>query len=80
MKVISLTEATAKVRKYAALCKREAIVVTVNGKPSFRMSPLNDDDTLVEDLIASNPKFRSLLQERMNGKFVSSKASAKWFD
>jgi len=37
MKVIPLSEAKAHLSKYGRLCHKEAVIVTVNGHPSFQL-------------------------------------------
>ncbi len=64
MRIIPLREAKAKLSEYARRCRKEPVVVTVNGRPRFDLVPLDDDD-LVEQLIEHNPDFRRLLEERL---------------
>ncbi|MBV8775232.1 MAG: type II toxin-antitoxin system Phd/YefM family antitoxin [Deltaproteobacteria bacterium] len=40
MKVVPLSEAKAKLSRYGQLCHDEPVVVTVNGRPSFQLVPL----------------------------------------
>ena len=77
MKVIPLSEAKAKLSKYAHICQHEPVVVTVNGVPAFQLVPFHEDDDLIDKLIEHNPKFRELLQNRLDGKFVSAKQAAR---
>lgn len=79
MKTITLTEAESNLRKYAKICQKERITVTIDGKPAFEMYAPDDDD-LVDKLIATNPEFRKLLKSRVNGKHVSSEEASKWFE
>ena len=66
MKVITLNEAKANLNEYGQLCQEEEIIVTVNGSPSFRIAPLEDeDDDLSNELIEHNPEFRQLLGSRV---------------
>ena len=65
MKVIALSEAKANLRRYSQLCRDEPVVVTVNGRPSFQLVPLNDEDDLVDRLIEHHPRFRRLLERRL---------------
>ena len=62
MKVVPLSEAKAKLSRYGQLCHNEPIVVTVNGRPSFQLVPLDEDDDLMERLIEHHQAF---------GKFCS---------
>ena len=65
MKVIPLSEAKAKLSRYGRLCHDEPVVVTVNGKPSFQLVPLREDDDLIDRLIQHHPGFRRLLRQRL---------------
>ncbi len=65
MRIIPLREAKAKLSEYARRCRKEPVVVTVNGRPRFELVLLDDDDDLVEQLIEHNPDFRRLLEERL---------------
>ncbi len=77
MKVIPLSEAKARLSKYAKQCQKEPVVVTVNGVPSFQMVPLDEEDDLIDELIEHNPKFRKMLEERLKGKFISAGEALK---
>jgi prevent-host-death family protein len=70
MKVIPLSEAKAKLSHYARLCRKEPVVVTVNGVPAFELTPLDEDDDLIDQLIEHHPGFRALLRERLRDKAV----------
>ena len=65
MKIIPLREAKAKLSEYARRCRKEPVVVTVNGRPRFELVPLDDDDDLVQQLVEHNPDFRRLLEDRL---------------
>jgi prevent-host-death family protein len=71
MRIISLSECKAKLSKYATACKKEPVVVTVNGVPSFQLTPINEGDDLIDRLIADHPGFRKILEARLKGKFIS---------
>jgi prevent-host-death family protein len=71
MKVIPLSEAKTRLSHYARRCRKEPIVVTVNGVPAFELVPLNEDDDLIDQLIEHNPDFRELLRKRANEKTIS---------
>ena len=71
MKVVPLSEAKAKLSRYARLCHDEPVVITVNGKPSFQLVPLRDDDDLIDRLIEHHPSFRDLLKRRLRERTVS---------
>jgi prevent-host-death family protein len=77
MKVIPLSEAKTKLSHYARLCRKEPVVVTVNGVPAFELVPLNEDDDLIDQLIEHNPRFRTLLRERLSEKSVSATAALR---
>lgn len=70
MKVVPLSEAKAKLSRYAVLCRSEPIVITVNGRPSFQLVPLAGDD-LIDSLLESHPGFRRLLKSRLSEKSIS---------
>jgi prevent-host-death family protein len=77
MKVVPLSEAKAKLSEYARLCHKEPVVVTVNGSPSFQLAPLEEDDDLIDRLLAYNPGFRKMLRARLREKDVSVKAAQR---
>ena len=77
MKVIPLSEAKARLSHYARLCQTEPIVVTVNGVPAFQLTPLSEDDDLIDQLLEHNSSFRQLLDERLDEGKVSAKEAAK---
>jgi prevent-host-death family protein len=77
MKVIPLSEAKAKLSRYGQLCHDEPIVVTVNGRPSFQLVPLEEDDDLVDRLIEHHPGFRKLLERRLRERSVSIDAASR---
>lgn len=65
MKVIDLTEAKSHLEDYVRECQSSPVVVTVDGKPAFEMLPIKSDDPeFVDRLLATNPEFRRLLEER----------------
>lgn len=71
MKVIPLSEAKAKLSRYGQLCRAEPVVVTVNGRPSFQLVPLGEEDDLVDRLLEHHPAFRRLLEARLRERSVS---------
>ena len=71
MKVVPLSEAKAKLSRYGRLCHNEPIVVTVNGRPSFQLVPLEEDDDLIDRLIQDHPDFGKLMQRRLRERSVS---------
>lgn len=71
MKVVPLSEAKAKLSRYGQLCHDEPVVVTVNGRPSFQLVPLEEGDDLIDRLIEHHPGFRKLLQRRLQERSVS---------
>ena len=71
MKVVPLSEAKAKLSRYGQLCHNEPIVVTVNGRPSFQLVPLEEDDDLIDRLIQDHPNFGKLMQQRLCERSVS---------
>lgn len=71
MKVIPLSEAKANLSKYGQMCRREPVVITVNGRPSFQLAPIEEDEDLVDQLLEKNPGFRSMLEARLSDATVS---------
>jgi prevent-host-death family protein len=77
MKIIPLSEAKTNLSRYASLCHKEPVIVTVNGVPSFQLVPLEEDDDLVDRLIEHHPQFRKLLKKRLGEKTVSAREAAR---
>ena len=77
MKVVPLSEAKAKLSRYGRLCHREPVVVTVNGRPSFQLVPLEEGDDLIDRLIEQHPGFRKLLERRLRERSVSVAAAQR---
>ena len=73
MKVIPLSEAKAHLSSYARVCKREPVIVTVNGAPAFQLVPIGEDDDLVDDLLRHNPEFERMLRKRLRERTVSAR-------
>jgi hypothetical protein len=73
MKVIPLSEAKAKLGRYGQLCQDEPVIVTVNGIPSFQLAPLEQDDNLIDQLLAGNPEFAQGLEQRSQERRVALK-------
>ena len=71
MKVVPLSEAKAKLSRYGRLCHDEPVVVTVNGRPSFQLVPLEENDDLIDRLIEQHPGFAKLLERRLHERSVS---------
>ena len=65
MKVVPLSEAKANLNRYGRVCHQEPVVVTVNGRPSFQLVPLDENDDLVDRLIEHHAGFRRLLRRRL---------------
>ncbi len=77
MKVVPLSEAKAKLSRYGRLCHDEPVVVTVNGRPSFQLVPLEEDDDLIDRLIEHHPGFGKLLERRLRQRNVSVEAASR---
>ena len=77
MKVVPLSEAKAKLSRYARLCHDEPVVVTVNGRPSFQLVPLEEEDDLIDRLIQDHPEFGKLLQRRLGERTVSVEVASR---
>lgn len=67
MKIVPLSEAKANLSRCASLC-HEPVVITVNGLPAFQLVPIQEDEDLVDALIANHPQFRHQLEERLKEK------------
>ena len=77
MKVIPLSEAKAHLSRYGRLCHQEPIIITVNGVPSFQLVPLDGEDDLIDRMLEHNPKFRELLQARLQERGLSIEEMAR---
>ncbi|HEV3144629.1 MAG TPA: type II toxin-antitoxin system Phd/YefM family antitoxin [Gemmataceae bacterium] len=75
MKVIPLSEAKSKLSHYGRVCRKEPVVVTVNGLPAFELVALDENDDLIDQLISHNPRFRNLLRRRLKERSVPIKAA-----
>jgi hypothetical protein len=53
------------------------VIVSVNGVPSFELVPLDENDNLIDQLIAHNPRFGALLRARLKENAVSVREAAK---
>lgn len=73
MKIVPLNEAKARLSHYGRQCVHEPIIVTVNGSPAFELVPLSKDDDLLDQLMAHNPDFKSLLRQRLGERPQNSK-------
>jgi antitoxin (DNA-binding transcriptional repressor) of toxin-antitoxin stability system len=71
MKVIPASEAKANLSRYGRLCQEEPVIVTINGVPSFQLTPLAEDDDLIDRLLVQNPKFVQMLEERSGERTIS---------
>jgi prevent-host-death family protein len=77
MKVIPLSEAKARLSHYARMCRKEPVIVTVNGLPTFQLVPLSEGDDLIDQLLEHNPAFRQLLETRLQEPSISAAQAAK---
>ena len=77
MKIIPLSEAKANLSRYANLCHKEPVIVTINGVPAFQLVPLEKDDDLVDRLIEHHPEFKKMLKKRLREKTVSAKEASR---
>ena len=71
MKVIPLSKAKLRLSYYSRLCRREQVIVTVNGIPAFQIVPLEEDDHLIDQLLEHNPKFRKYLEKCARSRTLS---------
>jgi prevent-host-death family protein len=77
MKIVPLSEAKANLSRYGQLCHEEPVVVTVSGKPSFQLVPLDEQDDIVERLLEHHPGFRRLLQKRLTEPAITAEEAEK---
>lgn len=77
MKVIPLSKAKVRLSHYGRVCRKEPVIVTVNGIPTFQLVPLGEDDDLIDQLLEHNPAFRQLLRARLMEPTVSAAEAAK---
>ena len=77
MKVVPLSKAKTNLSHYARHCRKEPIVVTVNGVPAFQMVPLEENDDLIDNLIEHNPSFRRMLKSRLRDRSVPAKEALR---
>src|SRR5205823_1279094 len=61
MRVISLSEAKAHLGHYGRLCRSEEVIVSIHGVRTFQLSPLDEDDDLINELLEHNPDFQRLI-------------------
>ena len=71
MKIISLSDAKANLNRYGRLCQAEPVIVTLNGRPSFQLLPLKENDDLIDRLLEKHHGFRQMLQRRLRDRSVS---------
>lgn len=71
MKVIPLKEAQMKLSEYGELCRKEAVFVSIDGIPRFELTPVEEDDDLVNRLITGCPEFVQLLESRKNSRLMT---------
>ena len=77
MKVVPLSKAKARLSYYSRLCRREPVIVTVNGEPVFQMVPLDEDDDLINQLLEHNPKFEQFLETCLRSRSVSAEEAMR---
>ena len=71
MKVISLTEAQAKLSEYGELCRKEPVFVSIDGIPRLELTPVEEDDDLVNRLITGCPEFVQMLESRKGSQLMT---------
>lgn len=52
-------------------------LATVNGRPSFQLVPLEEDDDLIDRLIEHHPGFGGLLERRLRERSVPMNAASR---
>ena len=75
--MIPLSEAKAKLSRYASLCHEEPVIVTINGVPAFQLVPIEEDDDLIDRLLEHHPGFRKELQKRLKERSLSVREAAR---
>ncbi len=53
------------------------MVVTIKGKPSSQLVPLDEKDDLIDRLLEEHPGFRSLLEHRLRERNISVKTAER---
>ena len=79
MKVVPLNEAKAKLSLYGRLCHSEPVIVTVNGRPSFQLVPLQEGEDLIDHLIEHHPCFGKMLERRLGRRNGSVGGAARQY-
>ncbi len=65
MKVIDLEEAKTHLEQYARDCQESPVIVTIEGKPTFEMIPIDSDNPdFIDRLLEQDEAFRRLAEER----------------
>ena len=77
MKIIPLTEAKAHLSKYGKICRKEPVIVTVNGRPSFQLVPVKEEEDLTNQLLEYNSEFQDLLKDRSRERTIPAAAARK---
>ena len=77
MKVIPLSEAKAKLSRYASVCHDEPVIVTINGVPAFQLVPIEEDDDLIDRLLEHHPEFKKEIRKRLKERSVSVREAAR---
>jgi len=77
MKIVPLNEAKAKLSLYGRLCHNEPVVVTVNGRPSFQLVPLQEGEDLIDHLIQHHPGFGKTLEHRLGKRSGSIRVATR---
>jgi prevent-host-death family protein len=77
MKVIPLSEAKARLNRYARLCHGEPVIVTIRGVPAFELVPIEGDDDLIDRLLEHHPGFRKDMQKRLKERSLSVREAAR---
>lgn len=62
----------ARLSYYSRLCHREPIIVTVKGVPAFPLTPLEEDDDLIDRLLEHHPRFKDYLEGCLRSRSLSS--------
>ena len=59
MKIIPLHEAAANLAKYAKMCQRDPILVTIKGLPVFKLVAYKEnEDPVLDEMIKAKPDFQ----------------------
>ena len=59
-----MAEAQIKLSEYGELCRKEPVFISNDGIPRCELTPVEEDDDLINRLITNCPEFVELLESR----------------